>query len=106
MADDRHARISHASTVDGLVHQESPLDRARALKQQFNRAANPQEQQQSRETEQASGGGQQGLQTGRDDSEKIGKKLEKKAATLDIARKAKQTLKPRRGKSTDSEHER
>jgi hypothetical protein len=33
----RKRTTSHAKTVDGLVHEESALDRARALKEEFNR---------------------------------------------------------------------
>jgi hypothetical protein len=60
MADDKQDRAtSLAKNVDGLVQQESALDRARSLKEQFDRAQNQQEHQKSRETEQAKGGAQQ-----------------------------------------------
>jgi hypothetical protein len=61
MADDQKDRLtSHAQNVDGLVHKESPLDRALALKEQFQRAQN--QHLQSRQAEQAKGGAQQGSQ--------------------------------------------
>ena len=69
MADDKQDRAtSLAKNVDGLVQQESALDRAQSLKEQFNRAQHHQEHQKARETEQAKGGAQQGSQMVKDDA--------------------------------------
>ena len=127
MADDGQVRTSHAKTQDGLVHQESPLDRARALKEQFNRAANQQEKQQSRETEQVKSGTQQGSQTIKEDAPvlkptpsgpmretpdrqayaaKQQKEHERENAKLDAAKKAHEIFKARQGKSPDHERDR
>ena len=67
MPDDHEPRTaSHAKSVDGLVQQESALDRARSLKEQFNRAQSPQEHQQ--QTEQSKGGAQQGSKMVKEDA--------------------------------------
>jgi hypothetical protein len=59
MADDQKDRLtSHAESVNGLVQQESPLDRALALKEQFQKAQN--QHQQTHQAEQGKGGAQRG----------------------------------------------
>ncbi len=69
MADDQQQRTtSHAKSVEGLIEQESALDRARSLKEQFNRAQDSQALEQSRQTEQAKGGAQQGSQMVKEDA--------------------------------------
>ena len=111
------------------MHEESALDRARALKEQFNRAANQQEQQQSRETEQAKSGTQQDSQMVKEDAPvlkpapsgpmrqipdrqayaaKLQKEHDSETAKLETARKAMKTFKARQGKSHDHDrdHER
>jgi hypothetical protein len=61
MADDHKDRPpSHAQSVDGLVHKESPLDRALVLKEHFQRAQN--QHQQSHQAEQTKDGAQRGSQ--------------------------------------------
>jgi hypothetical protein len=67
MADDPQARTtSHAKSVDGLVQQESALDRAQKLKEQFDHAKNQQEPQHAQQAEQSKGGAQQGSQMVKD----------------------------------------
>lgn len=67
MADDRQQRTtSHAKSVDGLVQQESALDRARSLKEEFERAQKQQGHQ--KQSERSKGGAQQDSQMIRDDA--------------------------------------
>src|SRR5713101_7635036 len=126
MADDQRDRAtSFAKGLDGLAQKDSALDRARALKEQFNRAANQQEQQQSRETEQAKSGTQQSSQMLKEDApvlkptpsgpmrqipdrQAYAAKLQKEhdsAAKTEAARKAQETFKARQGKSHDHERD-
>jgi hypothetical protein len=113
MADDQQDRAtSFAKGLDGLVQKNSALARARALKEQFNRAANQQEQQQSRETEQAKSGTQQGSvkedasalrPTPTGPKSKLAKERDSEAAKLEAAKKAQETYKARHSKSHDHE---
>lgn len=126
MADDRQRTTSHAKDVDGLVQQKSALDRARGLKEQFNRTQNHQEQQQSLQTEKSKGSAQQGSQMVREDAPgpkpapkgpmrqmadrqayqtKLQKEHDIEAAKLEKARKAREILKARQGKSRDHDHD-
>jgi hypothetical protein len=127
MADDQQVRgTSAAKNVDGLAQQESVLDRARALKEQFNRAASHQEQQQSKETEQSQSGVQQASMTKEDapvlrptptgpmrqgpdraaSTERLQKAHDSEAIKLEAARKALETIKSRQGNSHDLDRDR
>jgi hypothetical protein len=125
MTDDQQIRgTSAAKNVDGLTHQESALDRARALKEQFNRAASHQEQQQSKETEQSKGSAQQGSQMVKKDAPPTRPKppspmlaLDRQAAHGNVAKersaedrkieaaKIAQQFRDRQGKSNDHDHD-
>ena len=128
MADDQQVRgTSGAKNVDGLVQQKSALDRARSLKEQFNRAQNLQEHQQ--QSEQSKSGTQQGSQMVKEDApalrptptgpmrqdpdraaftSKLQKERASEAQKLQQAEKKAEAFKARQGKSQDHErdHER
>jgi len=128
MADDQQDRAtSFAKGLDGLAQKDSALDRARSLKEQFNRAATHQEHQLSRETEQAKSGTQQGSQMVKEDAPvlkptpsgpmrqipdrqayaaKLQKEHDSEAAKLETAKKAQETYNARHGKSHDHERDR
>jgi hypothetical protein len=120
---------SAAKSVEGLHHEESALDRALALRDQFARAQNQQEHQRERETQQSKGAAQQGSQMVKDSkpplaptpkgpmrqsperqayNAKLGKEHENAEAKLEAARKLQESLKARQGKSHDHDrdHER
>ena len=128
MADDEQKpKTSFAKGLDGLAQKENALDRARSLKEQFNRAANRQEHQQSKEAEQANSGTQQGSQMIKEDALKPGPtpsgpmrqmtdrqiyaaKLQKEhdnaEAKIEAARKAKEAFKTRQQQDHDQERDR
>jgi hypothetical protein len=117
---------SVAKSVEGLHHEESALDRARALREQFARAQNDNQQQKERQTERPPAEGSQmvkedapvlrptpsGPMRATPDryaaATKLGKEHDSEAAKLETARKAQETFKARQGKSHDHDrdHER
>jgi hypothetical protein len=118
---------SVAKSVEGLHHEESALDRARALRDQFARAQNDnqQQQQKERQTERPpaqgsqmiredapghkpapSGPMRQGPQR-RADLAKLGKEHEREDAKIKAARKAQETYRARQGSyGRDHDHDR
>ena len=117
---------SFAKSVEGLHHEESALDRARALRDQFARAQNDNQQQKERQTERPPAEGSQmvsqdapvlrptptgPLRAGPDRyaaATKLGKEHDKADAKIEAAKKAQEAFKARQGKSHDRErdHER
>ena len=118
---------SFAKSVEGLHHEESALDRARALRDQFARAQNDNQQQKQRADGKTAGGA--GSQMIREDAPvlrptpsgpmraapdryaaatKLGKEHDKADAKIEAAKKAQEAFKARQGKSHDHErdHER
>jgi hypothetical protein len=114
---------SVAKSVEGLHHEESALDRARALRDQFARAQNDNQQQKERQTERPPA---QGSQMIREDAPvlkpapsgpmrqmadrqasvaKVQKEQDIAAARIEAARKARATLRARQGKSHDHDHD-
>lgn len=128
MADnDQERATSIAKSLDGLAQKDSALDRALKLKELYNRAANQQEHQQSKETEQAKSGTQQDSQMIKDDALKLrptpsgpmrqmtdekiyAAKLQKERANeeakIEAARKAQEAFKARQQQDRDQERER
>ena len=122
MADDQQDRTtSQAKSVDGLVQQESSLDRARALKAQFQQA-----QSQHQQAEQTKSSAQQGSQMLKADAPglrpapsgpvraavdkqafdaKLQKERAAEAQKLESARKAQETLKQRQQHQPDHNHD-
>lgn len=117
---------SVAKSIEGLQHAESPLDRVRALRDQFARAQNDnqQQQQKERQTERPPA---QGSQMIREDApslkpaprghmrqmadrqasvSKVRKEQDIAAARKEAARKALATAKARQGKTHDHERDR
>lgn len=115
---------SVAKSVEGLHHEESALDRARALRDQFARAQNDNQQQKERQTERPPA---QGSQMIREDAlalkptpsgpmrqmadrqasaTKFRKEQDIAAARIEAAKKAQETLKARQGKSHNHEFDR
>jgi hypothetical protein len=114
---------SVAKSVEGLHHEESALDRARALREQFARAQNDNQQQKENQTEKPPGEGSQmvkedapafrptpsGPMRQMADRQASVTKLDKdhdNAARLESARKAQEAFKARQGKSHDHERDR
>jgi hypothetical protein len=128
MADDQQDRkTSFAKDLDGLAQKDNALDRARSLKEQFNRAANRQDHQQSRETEQARSGPQQDSQMVKEDAPalkptpsgpmrqipdrqafaaKLAKEHDNADAKIEAARKAQEAFKSRQQQDKDRDQER
>ena len=114
---------SVAKSVEGLHHEESALDRARALREQFARAQNDNQQQKENQTERPPAEGSQmvredapvlkptpsGPMRGMSDRQasvaKLGKEHDNEAAKLEAARKAQEAFKARQGKSHDHDRE-
>jgi hypothetical protein len=115
---------SVAKSVEGLHHEESALDRARALRDQFARAQNDNQQQKERQTERPPA---QNSQMIKEDAPvlkptpsgpmrqmadrqasvaKVQKEQDIAAARIEAARKAQETSKARQGKSHDHERDR
>ncbi|MGH6879016.1 MAG: hypothetical protein ACREHV_16780 [Rhizomicrobium sp.] len=115
---------SVAKSVEGLHHEESALDRARALRDQFARAQNDNQQQKERETERPPA---QGSQMIREDAPvlkptpsgpmrqmadrqasaaKLGKEHDNADAKIEAARKTQEAFKARQGKSHDHDLDR
>lgn len=100
MADDPQDRTpSHAANVKGLAYPENALDRAQPLREQFNTAVEDREQQQTGETDRSKSGA-------KDSSQKDHRERGSSAARIEAARKARETLKARQGKSHDREQDR
>jgi hypothetical protein len=117
---------SVAKSVEGLHHEESALDRARALREQFARAQNDNQQQKERQTERPPAEGSQMVRQDapvlrptpsgpmrqmpdrQASAAKLGKEHDNADAKIEAARKAQETFKARQGKSHDHErdHER
>ena len=114
---------SFAKSVEGLHQEQSALDRARALRDQFARAQNDNQQQKERQTERPPA---EGSQTVKEDAPvlrptpsgpmratpdrqasaaKLGKERDSAAAKLEAARKAQQAVKARQGKSHDHDRD-
>ena len=116
---------SVAKSVEGLHHEESALDRARALREQFARAQNDNQKQKETEAEKPPAGSQMvkedrpvlrptpsGPMRQAPDryaaATKVGKEHNNADAKIEAARKAQEAFKARQGKSHDHErdHER
>ena len=115
---------SFAKSVEGLHHEESALDRARALRDQFDRAQNDNQQQKERQTERPPAEGSQMVRADRPpmhptpsgpmrsapdryaSATKLGKEHDNADAKLEMARKAQEAFKARQGKSHDHERDR
>jgi len=115
---------SFAKGVEGLHHEESALDRARALRDQFSRAQNDNQQQKEQQTERPPAEGSQMVQqdapvlrptptgpmrAGPDRyaaATKLGKEHDKEDAKMEAAKKAREAFKARHGKSHDHERDR
>ena len=115
---------SVAKSVEGLQYEENALDRARALRDQFARAQNDNQQQKERQTERPPA---QGSQMIREDAPvlkptpsgpmrqmadrqasvaKVQKEQDIAAARIEAAKKAQETFKTRQGKSHDHDLDR
>jgi hypothetical protein len=123
MADDQQDRTtSHAKSIDGLAEQESSLDRARALKAQFQQA-----QSQHQQAEQTKGSAQRGSQMVKADAPgprpapsgpiraavdkqafdaKLQKERSAEAQKLESARKVQEILKSRQQPTQDHDRDR
>ena len=120
---------SFAKSVEGLHHEESALDRARALRDQFKHAQEQNnEKQKPREAERPQGETEKGgsqmvrndkprphltpngpMRTGPDrhaSATKLGKEHDSADAKIEEARKAQAAFKARQGKSHDHERDR
>ena len=115
---------SAAKSVEGLHHEESALDRARALREQFARAQNDNQQQKERQTERPPAEGSQmvrqdapvlrptpsGPMRATPDRQasaaKLGKEHDNADARIEAARKAQEAFKARQHQSHDHERDR
>jgi len=115
---------SAAKSVEGLHHEESALDRARALRDQFARAQNDNQQQKERQTERPPAEGSQmvkedapvlkptpsGPMRATPDryaaATKVGKEHDNADAKIEAARKAQEAFKARQQQSHDHDHDR
>ena len=114
---------SAAKSVEGLHHEESALDRALALRDQFARAQNDNQQQKETEAEKPPAGSQMvkqdapvlrptpsGPMRQAPDryaaATKVGKEHDTADARIEAARKAQEAFKARQGKSHDHERDR
>lgn len=113
---------SAAKSVEGLHHEESALDRALALREQFARAQNDNQKQKETEAEKPPAGSQMvkedapvlkptpsGPMRQAPDryaaATKVGKEHDTADARIEAARKAQEAFKARQGKSHDPEHD-
>lgn len=119
--DDRPTSI--AKSVEGLQYAESPLDRVRALRDQFARAQQDNQQQKEQQTERPPAQGSQmvkedapalkpapsGPMRQMPDRQAYATKLQKEkdiaAARIEAAKKALATIKARQGKPRDHDHQ-
>jgi hypothetical protein len=114
---------SFAKSVEGLHHEESALDRARSLRDQFVRAQNDNQKQKETEAEKPPAGSQMvkqdapvlrptpsGPMRGTPDryaaAMKLGKEHDKADAKIEAARKAQEAFKARQGKAHDHDRDR
>jgi hypothetical protein len=117
---------SVAKSVEGLQHDESALDRARALRDQFARVQNDNQQNKEQQTERQPAAGSRmvrqdapalrptptgPMRAGPDRSafaRKLGKEHDQADAKIEAAKKAHEAFKARQGKTHDRErdHER
>ena len=114
---------SVAKSVEGLHQEESALDRARALREQFTRAQNDNQQQKERQTEQPPVGSQMvkedapalrpsptGPMRQMPDRQaavaKLGKEHDNAAARIEAAQKAQEGFKARKQQTHDHERDR
>ncbi|MGA2607208.1 MAG: hypothetical protein ABSH01_07090 [Terriglobia bacterium] len=114
---------SFAKSVEGLHHEESALERARSLKEQFVRAQNDNQKQKETEAEKPPAGSQMvredapvlrptpsGPMRQTPDryaaATKLGKERDNADARIEAARKAQEAFKARQGKSHDHERDR
>jgi hypothetical protein len=114
---------SAAKSVEGLHHEESALDRARSLRDQFVHAQNDNQKQKATEAEKPPAGSQMVRQDApvlrptpsgpmrqmpdrQASAVKLGKEHDNADAKLEAARKAQEAFKARQGKSHDHERDR
>lgn len=115
---------SVAKSVEGLHHEQSALDRALALREQFARAQNDNQQQKERQTERPPAEGSQmvkgdapvlkptpnGPMRQMPDRQaaatRLGKEHDNADARIEAARKVQEAFKARQGKSHDHDRER
>jgi hypothetical protein len=116
---------SLAKSVEGLHHEESALDRARSLRDQFARAQNDNQKQKETEAEKPPAGSQmvredapvlkptpsgpmRQMSDRHANAVKLGKEHNNADAKMEAAKKAQETYNARHGKSHDQErdHER
>lgn len=114
---------SVAKSVEGMHHEESALDRARALREQFARAQNDNQQQKERQTERPPAQGSQmvkedapvlkptpsGPMRQMSDRQAAAAKLGKEhdnAAKVEAAQKAQEAFKARQQQAHDNERDR
>jgi hypothetical protein len=114
---------SVAKSVEGLHHEESALDRALALREQFARAQNDNQKLKETEAEKPPAGSQMvredapvlkptpsGPMRQMADRQasvaKLGKEHDSANAKIEAAKKAQEMFKSRHGKSHDHDHER
>jgi hypothetical protein len=114
---------SFAKSVEGLHHEESALDRARSLKEQFVRAQNDNQKQKETEAEKPPAGSQMVRQDApvlrptpsgpmrqmpdrQAAAARLGKEHDNADARIEAARKAQEAFKARQGKSHDHERDR
>ena len=114
---------SVAKSVEGLHHEESALDRARALREQFARAQNDNQKQKETEAEKPPAGSQMvkedapvlkptpsGPMRQAPDryaaATKVGKEHDNADAKIEAARKAQEAFKARHQQSHDHERDR
>src|ERR1700681_3260739 len=114
---------SVAKSVEGLHHEESALDRARALREQFQRAQNDNEQQKERQTEKPPVGSQMvkedapvlrpsptGPMRQMPDRQaaaaKLGKEHDNAGARIEAAQKAQEAFRARQQQSHDHDRDR
>ena len=114
---------SLAKSVEGLHHEESALDRARSLRDQFVRAQNDNQKQKETEAEKPPAGSQmvredapvlkptpsgpmRQMSDRQANAVKLGKEHNNADAKMEAAKKAQETYNARHGKSHDQEHDR
>ena len=124
MADERPERTtSVAKSVEGLHHEQSALDRARALREQFARAQHDNHHPKERETEKPPAGSQmvkedrpalkptptgpmRQMQDRQTAAAKLGKEHDNAAARIEAAQKAQEAFKARQQQNHDHERDR
>lgn len=128
MADDQQDRpTSIAKGLDGLAQKDTALDRALKLRELYNRAAKQQEHQQSKESDRAQSGTQQGSEMVKEDAPALkpvpsgpmrqipdrqtyNAKLEKERANseakIEEAKKAQEVCKARQQQNRDLDQDR